>query len=256
MLKKIVIIFFLLAFIKTLTAQNTVFEEKRTIYKKEESFGGIIHTRGWGVTYRYGKYTSGFTRKIYDVELVGMKHPKEIKSFSSAFDNSNGYVFGQLNSTMILRAGIGRHNTFISKQSVRGISISSILSGGVSLAYAKPVYLEVIKVDSLNGRLFSEVERYDPEVHFQGTIIGKASYFRGFFEGNLYPGIFAKYALSFESSRQANKINALEVGAILDLYVQKIPMMANDFNKRYFFNLYVSLTFGSKKTAKDIGKSK
>jgi len=35
-----------------------------------------------------------------------------------------------------------------------------------------------------------------------------------------------------------------------------MPMMANDFNKRYFFNLYVSLTFGAKKTVKDIGKSK
>jgi len=255
-MKKIVLIFLLLAFIKTLTAQNTVFEEKRTIYKKEEAFGPLVHTRGWGLTYRYGKYTSGFTRKIYDVELVGMKHPKEIKSFSSAFDNSNGYNFGQLNSIMILRSGIGRHNTFISKQSVRGISISSILSGGLSLAYAKPVYIEVIKVDSLDDGLSSEVEKYDPDVHFQGSIIGKASYFRGFFEGKLYPGVFAKYALSFESSRQANRINALEVGAILDLYLQKIPMMANGFNKRYFFNLYVSLTFGAKKTVKDIGKSK
>jgi len=255
-MKKVVVLIFLLAFIQTLIAQNTVFEEKRTIYKKEESFGAIIHTRGWGVTYRYGKYTSGFTRKIYDVDFVGMKHPKEIKSFTSAFDNSNGYVFGQLNSIMILRTGIGRQNTFVSKQSVRGISISSILGGGFSLAYGKPVYLEVIKVDPLTSELSMEVEKYDPEVHFQGNIIGKASYIRGFFNGKLYPGFFAKYALSFESSRQANRINALEAGAILDVYVQNISMMANDFNKRYFFNLYVSLTFGAKKTIKDIGKSK
>ena len=255
-MKKIIVIIFVLAFVQTLTAQNTVFEEKRTIYKKEESFGAIIHTRGWGLTYRYGNYTSGFARRIYEVDFVGMKHPKEIKSFSSAFDNSNGYVFGQLNSIMILRVGIGRHNTFISKQSVRGISISSILSGGVSIAYAKPVYLEVIKVDSVTSELSSEVERFNPDIHLQGEIIGKASHFRGFFNGKLCPGVFAKYALSFESSRQVNRINALEVGAILDVYIQKMPMMANDFNKRYFFNLYVSLTFGAKKTAKDIGKSK
>lgn len=243
-------------FIRTLTAQNTVFEEKRTIYKKEEAFGALIHTRGWGLTYRYGKYTSGFTRKIYDIELVGMKHPKEIKSFTSAFDNSNGYVFGQLNSIIILRGGIGRHNTFVSKQSVRGISISSILCGGFSLAYAKPVYLEVFKEREFNDDREYEVARYNPEKHNQFDILGSASYFRGFFNGTYYPGVFAKYALSFESSRQANRINALEVGAILDLYIQKIPMMANDFNKRYFFNLYVSLTFGAKKTVKDIGKSK
>lgn len=255
-MKKIVVLIFLFSFIQTITAQNTVFEEKRTIYKKEESFGGLVHTRGFGLTYRYGKYTSGFTRKIYDVDLVGMKHPKEIKTFTSAFDNSSGYVYGQLNSVLILRGGIGRHNTFVSKQSVRGISISSILSGGFSLLYTKPVYLEVIKVDSISGELSSEVERYSPEKHSQYEILGKASYFRGFFNGTYYPGVFAKYALSFESSRQADRINALEVGAILDVYIQEIPMMANDFNKRYFFNLYVSLTFGAKKTAKDIGKSK
>ncbi|MDG1477418.1 MAG: hypothetical protein P8Q14_09755 [Vicingaceae bacterium] len=255
-MKKVVLLFLLLAFIKTLTAQNTVFEEKRTIYKKEEAFGALIHTRGWGLTYRYGKYTSGFTRKIYDIDLVGMKHPKEIKTFTSAFDNSNGYVYGQLHSVIILRAGIGRHNTFISKQSVRGISISSILSGGFSLAYGKPVYLEVIKDPNTAVELEYETVRYDPNKHPQAYIIGKSSYFKGFFNGTYYPGIYAKYALSFESSRQADRINALEVGAILDLYVQKVEMMANDFNKRYFFNLYVSLTFGSKKTAKDIGKSK
>lgn len=255
-MSKIVCTFLLFTFIQTLSAQNTVFEEKRTIYKKEEAFGVLIHTRGWGLTYRYGQYTSGFSRKIYDAELVGMKHPKEIKSFSSSFDNSGGYVYGQLNSLLILRGGIGRQNTFVSKQSVRGISISSILSGGVSFAYAKPVYLEIYKENEIDGAPGFEVAKYDPEIHPQDSIYGKASYFRGFFKGNLYPGVFAKYALSFESSRQANRINALEVGAILDLYLQKIPMMANDFNKRYFFNLYVSLTFGAKKTAKDIGKSK
>ena len=75
---------------QALFAQETVFEEGRTIYKRENAFGAIIHTAGWGLTYKYGVYTSGFTRRIYEVELVGVKHPKEIKSFSSVFDNSNG----------------------------------------------------------------------------------------------------------------------------------------------------------------------
>lgn len=247
-MKKLLIIIILIIFGQTSNAQGTVFEEGRTIYKRENAFGLVIHTRGWGLTYRYGFYTSGFTRRTYEVELVGMKHPKEIKSFSSIFDNSNGYVFGQLNSILVLRGSIGNHKTFISKQSVRGIAISSIFNIGVSLAYAKPVHIEVIKVDSLDGELSSEIERYDPEVHSQGDIIGKASWFRGLFGGRFYPGVFVKAGLNFESSRQASKINALEVGGVFDFYFQKIPMMANDLNKMYFFNLYASLTFGSKKT--------
>ncbi len=246
-MRKVLIILVLTICAQTLSAQGTVFEEKRTIYKREQTFGIVVHTRGWGANYRYGKYTSGFTRRIYEVEMVGMKHPKEIKSFSSIFDNSNGYIFGQLNSIIILRGSIGSHKTFISKQSVRGIAISSIVNVGVSIAYAKPVYLEVIKLDSLDG-ITSDIEKYDPDVHSQGDIIGKASWFRGLFGGKFYPGVFLKGGLNFESSRDPSRINAIEVGAVLDVYFQKVPMMANEFNKPYFFNLYVSLRFGSKKT--------
>jgi hypothetical protein len=247
-MRKILFILILILSAESIYAQSTVFEEKRTIYKREQSFGLVLHTRGWGLTYRYGLYNSGFSRRIYEAELVGMKHPKHTKSYSSAFDNSNGYVYGQLNSILVLRVGIGNHKTFISKQSVRGIAISSVVSTGLSFAYAKPVYLEVIKVDSVDQELTSEIEKYDPEIHPQGNIIGKASFIRGLFNGRFYPGGFLKAGLNFESSRDASRINALEVGGIVDLYFQKVPMMANDNNKNYFVNLYVSLTFGSKKT--------
>ena len=247
-MKKWFLIVTLIIIRQSLIAQETVFEEARTIYKREQAFGAVIHTTGWGLTYRYGKYTSGFTRNTIEGELVGIKHPKEIQSFSSIFDNSNGYVFGKLNSILVLRGGVGQYKTFIGKQSVRGIAISSILNIGLSTAYAKPVYLEVIKIDETDGFITSEIEKYDPDKHTQGDIIGKASWFRGLFGGKFYPGVYFKGGLNFESSTQASKINSLEVGAILDLYLQRVPIMANEFNRQYFFNLYVSLTFGSKKT--------
>jgi hypothetical protein len=247
-MKKLFLIITLSFFAQTISAQSTVFEEGRTIYKRENAFGVVIHTRGWGLTYKYGIYTSGFSRRTYEVDLVGVKHSKEKTISSNSYDNSNGYVYGKLNSIILLRAGIGQHSTFISKQSVRGVSISYILNGGLSLAYAKPVYLEVVKIDTTDGQIITEIEKYDPDIHSQGDIIGKASWFRGLFGGKFYPGVFVKAGLSFESSKQASKINALEVGAVLDVYLQKVPLMANEFNQYYFFNLYVSLTFGSKKT--------
>lgn len=247
-MRKLLFILILTLSAEEFNAQSTVFEEVRTVYKREQSFGIVLHTRGWGFTYRYGQYTSGFARRTYEAELVGMKHPKHTKTYSSAFDNSNGYVYGQLNSVLVFRFSVGNHKTFISKQSVRGIAISSIVNVGLSFAYARPVYLEIIKVDSIDLELTSEIERYDPEIHSQGNIIGKASFFRGLFNGKFYPGAFLKAGLNFESSRDASKINAIEVGSVADLYFQEIPMMANDNNKNYFVNLYVSLTFGSKKT--------
>jgi len=247
-MRKLLIILILIFATQRFYSQGTVFEEKRTVYKTEQSYGLVVHTRGWGMTYRYGKYTSGFSRKIYELELVGMKHPKNIKSFKNPFDNSNGFVYGQLNSVMVLRASIGQHKTFISKQSVRGIAISSVFNVGLSLVYAKPVYIEIINDFELEDLPSSEIVRYDPEVHDFDKIIGGTSIVHGFFTGTFYPGAFVKGGLNFEYSRQASKINALEVGAVVDVYYKKIPMMANDYNRMYFFNLYVSLTFGTKKT--------
>jgi len=247
-MKKIVLILVALLSGQFIYSQATVFEEKRTIYKREQAFGLIVHTRGWGLTYRYGTYTSGFSRRILEGDIVGMKHPKQTKTFTNPYDNSNGFVYGQLNSVLIARFGIGNHNTFISKQSVRGISISSILSAGITLAYAKPVYIEVEKINFQDTLASLDVVKYDPDIHDFNDILGGTSVFHRFFTGTIYPGVYVKGALSFESARQADRINAIEVGAVLDVYYKKIPMMANDFNKMYFFNLYVSLTFGAKKT--------
>ena len=99
-MKKIVSIFFLLLITSSLIGQETIFEEKRTIYKREHSYGLVLHTSGWGITYRYGLYNTGFTRRTIEGEIVGIKHPKEIKSFSSIFDNSNGYKYGKLNQNI------------------------------------------------------------------------------------------------------------------------------------------------------------
>lgn len=247
-MRKILFILLLIFSAQSVYTQGTVFEEKRTIYKREQSFGAVIHTRGWGLTYRYGKYTSGFTRRTYEAELVGVKHPKNTKTATNPQLTSNGFVYGQLNSVMAIRIGVGNHRTFISKQSVRGIAISSIFVAGLSFAYAKPVYIEVPGEFEVDRLPTTDIVRYDPDIHRIDTILGGTSLFHGFFTGTFYPGGFIKAGLNFESSRDASKINALEVGAVLDVYYKKIPMMANDFNKIYFFNLYVSLTFGSKKT--------
>lgn len=247
-MKKFVSIFFFLLVASTIFGQETIFEEKRTIYKRENSYGLVLHTSGWGITYRYGLYTTGFTRRIIEGEIVGIKHPKETKSYSSIFDNSNGYKYGKLNSVILFKSSYGMQNTFISKQSVRGIAIAYILNGGITFGYAKPNYLEVIFIDEVTGILGSTIEKYDPNKHSQGDIIGKSSLFRGLFEGKFYPGINGKFGLNFESSKQADRINSIEVGATLDLFLQEIPIMANDANSQYYFNLYLAITFGSKKT--------
>ncbi|MDT8411418.1 MAG: hypothetical protein RQ875_03065 [Vicingaceae bacterium] len=231
-----------------LVAQETIFEEARTIYKSEQAYGLIIHTTGWGFNYRYGMYTSGFTRRTFEGEIVGLKHPKEIKTFTSVFDNSNGYVFGKLNTMFLFRGSVGNHKTFISKQSVRGIAVALIYNTGITFAYAKPIYLEVLFFNEEKELIETRFERYDPEKHTQNDIIGKGPAMRGLFGGKFIPGVFLKAGLNFESAREAENLNALEVGIKTDLFLQKLPMMANELNRNWLINLYVTFSFGSKST--------
>ena len=244
---------FLIIFILTIVvgsesiAQETIFEEARTIYRRETSYGLMIHTSGWGGSFRKGTYLDGFSKRMLEIELVGMKHSKQIKNYNPFLDNTRGYFYGKLNSLSVLRTNMGYHKTFISKQSVRGVSISYLLHGGLSVGYAKPIYLLIIEDFDENGNLILETHRYDAEKHTVDNIYGRASAFKGLFSGRVYPGAFAKAGLSFESSRNPDKINALEVGMTLDAYLEEIPIMALTNNKQFYFNLYVALYFGGKK---------
>ena len=246
-MRKILVILLLIVLPALMMAQETVFEEARTIYKRDQVFGGHLHTTGWGLNYRYSMYTSGFSKRGYEVEFTTIKHPKEIKTFSSILDNSNGYFYGKMNYLLALRFSTGNHKTFISKQSVKGVEISYFIHYGITAAYAKPVYLEVI-TQNIDKLPITEIQRYDPDRHDRGDIIGKASFFRGFLNGRFYPGGYLKVGLGFESSRQASNINAIEVGATLDAFLQDVPIMAKTPNQQFFLNLFVALNFGSKKT--------
>lgn len=232
-----------LLFTIRLFGQETVFEEARTIYKREFTYGAMMHTRGWGLNYRNGVYTTGFTRRMYEFEFTTVKSPKEVKIISAS---SSGYVFGKLNHLWLLRTSVSRFNTFIAKQSVRGIAISYVLNAGISWGYAKPVYLEIIKPDL--SSFISVVERYDPDIHDQSQIFDKASFLHGLFKGRFYPGLFLRAGLNFESSRNPNRINSIEVGATMDAFTEKVPIMANDLNEQFLLNLYVLLNFGEKRT--------
>ena len=119
-------------FLRNLNAQETVFEETRVLYASEMAGGLILHTSGWGLNYYYAKNLTGFTKRVYTkLNLVGMKHEKEIKTLSD-FHNIRGYFYGKMNSLTILRTSIGIQKTFLPKQSIRGVAVSLDYNIGIS----------------------------------------------------------------------------------------------------------------------------
>lgn len=240
----------LLLSVVPLWAQQTIYDETRVLYRKELLGGVVIHGDGWGFNFYHGKHRTAKDRRMLGVEIVNMKHPKEIKSFNPFYEDSRGYFYGKQNSMLILRPSYGGKHQIADKIRRSGVEVNYVWSVGPSLALVKPVYLQIGKPDNFPYDAIV-TERYDPAVHDIQNIFGRASWFNGFGEMRLYPGGFGRFGFNFEHSGEASGIKAIEVGASIDAYPVVVPIMAeleDVTNKQFFFELYLTVQFGKKYT--------
>ena len=228
--------------------QKSQFSDEANVFYRKEAIGGAeLHSSGLGLLFRKGIHATGSRRRIWEIEFATMKHEKEVKTLNPYFENAKAYVYGKLNSFFLLRAGIGNHNVIYGKAEKSGVEVRYIYAGGLSLGFTKPYYLEIIN-SNVNHDFGppTTTEKYDPYKHFPENIYGRASFFTGFDEIKLHPGIYAKFALNFEYSATGSDIKALETGIVADVYPKEIPVMAFNENHQFFFNFYVALHWGGK----------
>ncbi|HEY0978839.1 MAG TPA: hypothetical protein VGE21_15305 [Flavobacteriales bacterium] len=240
----------LLAALDSFGQQASIYDDAtRTLYSRENYGGPVLHGDGWGVQFFHGRYRTARDRHLLGVEIVGMKHPKEIKSFNPWYEDSRGYFYGKQNSMMIVRAIYGRKHRITEKIRKSGVELNYVWGFGPALGLLKPVYLQIGEPRDPPYTSIA-VERYDPEVHFANNIYGRASWFRGLGEMEVRPGAHARLALNCEYAGDNTGIRALEAGATIDVFAEKVPIMAElngVENKQFFLEFYIALQFGSKK---------
>lgn len=219
------------------------------LYRNEQEFGALMHSAGLGLNYRRCKHVTGYKKRILELEMAGMRHPKEIKLRMSDM-GTKGYFYGKQFVVTVLRGGYGYHKIITGKSDRRGVELRLLTLAGPSIAFAKPVYLTIQYPDPINSQpyFYPVVERYDPDnpYHTPEYIEGRAGYFRGFGEMNFFPGAFLKLGLSFEHSNLDDDIKLLETGIVVDAYYKTIPIMANAKNNQVYVNVYLNLMFGKK----------
>lgn len=210
-------------------------------------YGGLnLHTQGGGIFTNFGKYKDATHLNLVGLDIVFLKHEKEIRSFNPVYEDSKSYVVGKANSFYIVRPQIGRQRILTKKLRKSGVQVGYTWAFGPSLGFTKPVYLEIgypsIPYDYL------AVERYDPKEHFSNNIFGRASALRGFNELKFHPGGFAKFAMHFDYASEKDGIKGLEVGAVVDLFAEEVPIMAaiHAENSRFYLNGFVNIFFGQK----------
>lgn len=224
-------------------------EDLNVLYRNESTFGLFVHSNGgFGLAYRRGKHISAKRNRMYELEAQNFKHPKEVKSINSYYDNSKGFIYGKLNSILVIRPGAGYQNILYQKSDKKSVEIRFSYFLGATLTFAKPVYLEIIRETAINGfpATIVSTERYDPDRHFTNNIYGKASFVRGIDKTSIYPGGYAKLALSFEYADRYNKIKAIETGVVADVYPKAIPIMAFNKKQEVYLSLYLKLVWGKK----------
>lgn len=218
------------------------------LYRHEASGGLVLHSNGWGVTFKSGKHVTGFRKRILDFDFVSMKHPKEYR-ITNPYEGAKSFIYGKLNNVFLVRAGWGYQDVLFGKAEQSGVEVRLSYYGGLDLGITKPIYLDILEDDPFNDSVKIVVtKRYDPNDSEQSVdnIYGSASFFTGFNKMKIYPGVYGKFALSFEYAGWQQKIAALETGVVVDFFPNSIPIIAYNSNPNVFFNFYISILWGGK----------
>ncbi|MBC8265699.1 MAG: hypothetical protein H8E84_01910 [Flavobacteriales bacterium] len=254
-MKKISFILFLFPFF--VFSQEPLKRAEKILYKHQRNFGVNVHSLGWGLHGRRVWNDNVRWQHFLEVDIVSLKHPKQIKTINTFFSDAKGYDYGKQNSTFLFRSGFGKERILFDKPDFGGITISVIGAAGVSLAFLNPVYLEILYQDDITKEFYVETEKYDPinPNHTPYNIFGRASYFKGFNEMKLQFGGYFKAGFNFEFSKKDNAIRSIETGVIIDAFKvgenailknaigKELPIMAFTNNKNNFLTFYINMNF-------------
>lgn len=225
--------------------QDTLIPDN-VLMEKQWGLGALIHTNGWGLKFRIGKNVTALRQWMWEVEYGTYKSHKEVRVINPYFSDSKSYIYGKLNSVSFLRVGTGQQFILTRKPYWGGVQLSALAYGGVSVGFAKPVYLYILYVDPTYNEYSIKEEKYDPDVHFVDNIYGRASFLSGILELKFYPAIYARTGLEFEFGNLNRHPKSIEAGVLLEYAPIGIPIMAYNPKQHLFMSLYVSFMFGKR----------
>ncbi len=224
-------------------------EEGVLVYQKQSIFGFQARSNGYGAFYELGRMKTNRKTNIYRIDITEIKHQKEDKVQNAAngfIFFGNPYIYGKVNNFYQVTLGFGQQHILGQKGNKNGVAVSAIYNGGLAIGLLRPYYLEV------QDPLTSEVKiiKYssaDSALFLGPTIVGGGGLGKGWGEMKMKPGAFVKTALRFDYGRFNEVVSGIEVGLSGEFYASKIPIMASQKDRQFFFQAYISLLFGRRK---------
>ncbi len=244
-------------FIFTLTtlqvfAQNDFIAEPTLLLRHRQLFGFNLNTAELGgINYKYQWQKTALVKNGFEIELARLRHPKEERIYGQS-ENPKKYTPGRINMAFFLRTGYGQNIFITDRQYKNAISLHYNYSVGATTVFLKPIYIEVIKsLTDPTGSEFLATEKYDPaNKHTTPSLIyGNAPFTTGIEETSVRVGGHFKNSLSVEWGQYPDAFNSIEAGFVIDVFGQKLPMMAESVakNRNIIFTFFLGFYIGSNK---------
>ena len=210
---------------------------------RDFTVGVNLNTSGWGLVLNYSTQKTFKYKNTFGFLLTNIRHQKEYKLVGTS--GTKGYYFGKINSLIAFRPTYGGNILLFKSSRENGIEIQYKWRIGPSFGLVKPIYLEIDKVQ--NGNFIHFPERYDPNIHYPGTIYSRASWFKGVGEANMQFGVFLKSGLDFNFSTLKTGISGGEIGVMLDYYPSnRIEIMYQEQDLSLYASFYIQFNLGKK----------
>ncbi|MEZ5045690.1 MAG: hypothetical protein R2831_01730 [Chitinophagaceae bacterium] len=221
-----------------------------------------LYNDGWGFAVQRGFIKTEDVETPHTIflwlELSEKKHPKETKTINETFAvlypdelKPIAYKYGKINNFYQLKLGIGNSKPFTGRLDKRSVQINWVYAAALSFGMAKPYYLDLFLPEG-NGyiRTFDKYSEsnatYFLDLNNQGTIIGGSYFYKGLGEIKLIPGIALRSGFYFDYAPTPKTFMGVEIGAMLEAYTRKAPIMAIAPNKAVFFSAYADFRFGKR----------
>ena len=218
-------------------------EEGVITHRKSTVFGVKLTTDGYGGFVEIGRASSVKKALLFQLEISERKHPKEEK-LGSIYSQSVPFVYGKINNFYPVKLGVQQQILLGNKSNKNGVSVTGNVGGGLSLGLLRPYYIQVNNGNGLNYIKYNSADSLD---FLGGNIFGGPSLSKGWSEMTIAPGVYGKAALRFDYGVFNDIVSAIEVGMHGEFYSKKIPQMAYNKEKKFFYGAYFSLIFGKRK---------
>jgi hypothetical protein len=252
MLRILSISVFLLAAAAGLWGQTTP-QPLGIIYNYETAYNLRLSTnRGYIIGMEKGRLKAYNLTTFYHLNIGEIHHPREVKQSAPPQTRYRSFVYGKQNSLIAIRAGWGAKKYFSEKAKVKGVAVGMTYSFGPTLGLVKPYYLALTRFNPDNPLNYSiRLERYteqNAEVFLTNNrILGAAPFTKGWSEISLLPGANAALAFQLDWGAFDERVRALQIGVMLDVFVRTAPILVSEYNSPAFFNFFINLQFGKRK---------